>query len=61
MNTCALLTADMPARERPGLVQVEDVIGERAWGCPQHAGEALHGILGARIVADPRDVVEVGR
>nr|MDT0658858.1 hypothetical protein [Micromonospora sp. DSM 115978] len=55
MNDCTLPTR----REsgpccRLGVIQIEDLTGDRAWACPRHALYALHGIEGARIVRDLR-------
>ena len=49
---CTLITADMPDCHRPAVIEIEDVTGDRGWGCAIHALQALRGIEGARIVRD---------
>ncbi|MFJ6195773.1 hypothetical protein [Micromonospora sp. NPDC092111] len=54
MNACILTTADQPHCTRTGVVEVVDLSGQRAWGCPTHAIRALRTVEGARIVRDLR-------
>ncbi|SBT51642.1 hypothetical protein [Micromonospora narathiwatensis] len=54
MNACILTTADQPNCTLPGVVEVVDLSGQRAWGCPTHAIRALRAVEGARIARDLR-------
>lgn len=55
MTRCTLLLADEPRPcLRPSVIELQDRVGVRAWGCDIHGPRALRGIEGAIIVTDLR-------